>query len=383
MMSDGVDAPTTETPTQEPASAALDEPGASWLSWSKEARLASQLWFAVDSANRFVLLKRWGLKKTCEIEFNFLRKHQETHFIDGCRKLELEQEPVVARCAKYHVLSNVLGGLDQGYQEDGEGRAWVFYLPPMSMAESPLSPGCGAINLPKEIWLTGFRAWHANNGALLGNDRLFFTVTDLISEGGPFDGGFFSEARRSLPPEERLQVRLSEFRGRPGPIPRLGPVRWPQARRDAALRKYSAQYAIGGTAQIAQIAGMDQAASVLEESVRHIFLSWARPLLGEFGIRESRAPFRLARLFKKCFEVLGDKMDLIDEGRDALLLHSMTRLSVPEYPGWECLPIGMEQVFARAWTVISRAVGDEVLVSVEASRSNGSPHTMWRFRLRT
>jgi hypothetical protein len=189
MMSDGVDVLTTGNPAPEPELRGLDEPGASWLSWSKEARLASQLWFAVDSANRFVLLKRWGLTKTCEIEFNFLRKHQETHFIDGCRKLELEHEPAVVRCAKYHVLSNVLGGLDQGYQEDAQGRAWVFYLPPMSMAESPLSPGCGAINLPKEIWLTGFRAWHANNGALLGNDRLFFTVTDLISEGGPFDGG--------------------------------------------------------------------------------------------------------------------------------------------------------------------------------------------------
>jgi hypothetical protein len=381
MISDGVEMPTAETP-QAPDSLSPDDPGASWLSWSKEARLASQLWFAVDSANRFVLLKRWGLARTCEVEFNFLRKHQETHFIDGCQKLGLQDEPPVTRCAKYHVLSNVLGGLDQGYQEDEQGRAWVFYLPPMSMAESPLSPGCGAINIPKEIWLTGFRAWHANNGALLGNDRLFFTVTDLISEGGPYDGGFFAEAKKPLTPAERLQVRLGEFRGRPGPIPRLGPVRWPQARRDMALRKYSAQYAIGGTAQIAQIAGIGEAASVLEESIRHIFLSWARPLLGDFGIRESRAALRLARLFRRCFEILGDRIDLLDEGDDVLLLHTMTRLSVPEYPGWECLPLEIEQVFARAWSVISRAVGDEILVSVETSRSSGAPHTKWRFRLR-
>lgn len=380
MMSDAVDVPTTEEPARAPNAPTGDDPGASWLSWSKEARLASQLWFTVDSANRFVLLKRWGLKGTCEVEFNFLRKHQETHFMDGCRKLGLLGDPEVIRCAKYHVLSNVLGGLDQGYEEEDQGRAWVFYLPPMSMAESALSPCCGAINVPKEIWLTGFRAWHANNGALMGNDRLFFTVTDLISEGGPYDSGFFSEAKTALPPEERLQVRLGEFRGRPGPIPQLGPMLWPQARRDAALRKYSAQYAIGGTAQIAQVAGMDEAASVFEESVRQIFLSWARPLLGEFGIRESRSPLRLALLFKRCFEVLGDKIDLVDEGRDVILLHSMTRLSVPEYPGWECLPIDIERVFARAWTVISRAVGDEVQVSVEGSRSTGAPSTTWRFR---
>lgn len=380
MISEGVEMPGAET--QRPSeSLSADDPGASWMSWSKEARLASQLWFAVDSANRFVLLKKWGLEKTCEIEFNFLRKHQETHFIDGCRKLGLQDEPAVTRCAKYHVLSNVLGGLDQGYQEDEYGRGWVFYLPPMSMAESPLSPGCGAINVPKEIWLTGFRAWHSNNGPLLGNERLFFTVTDLISEGGPYDGGFFSEANRPLPPQERLQVRLAEFRGRPGPIPQLGPALWPQARRDGALRKYSAQYAIGGTAQIAQIAGIDQAALVLEESIRHIFLSWARPLLGEFGIRESRSTLRLARLFRRCFEILGDKIDLVDEGDDVTLLHTMTRLSVPEYAGWECLPVEIERVFARAWTVISRAVGDEVRVSVEASRSGGAPHTLWRFRL--
>jgi hypothetical protein len=379
MMLDGEDGTSRQRSSRAPVMLSEGDPGSSWLSWSREAKLASQLWFTVDSANRFVLLKRWGLEETCAIEFNFLRKHQETHFVDGCRKLGLLDDPAVIRCAKYHVLSNVLGGLDQGYQEES-GRAWVFYMPPMSMAESALSPCCGAINVPKEIWLTGFRAWHANNGALLGNDRLYFTVTDLISEGGPYDGGFFAEADRALRPEERLQIRLGQFRGRPGPIPRLGPMLWPQGRRDAALKKYSAQYAIGGAAQIAEIKGMDEAVSVFEESVRQIFLSWARPLLAELGIREARSTMRVARLFQSCFALLGDQIDLVDEGRDVLLLHRSSRLSAPQYPGWERPPIEIEGAFARAWSVISRAIGDEVTVSVDGSRAQGAPHTTWRFR---
>src|ERR1700761_8064927 len=130
-MSDGAHMTYSPDSARAPAALSDGDPGASWLSWSREAKLASQLWFTVDSANRFVLLKRWGLEKTCEIEFDFLRKHQETHFVDGCRKLGLLEDPEVVRCAKYHVLSNVLGGLDQGYQEE-DGRAWVFYMPPMS-----------------------------------------------------------------------------------------------------------------------------------------------------------------------------------------------------------------------------------------------------------
>jgi hypothetical protein len=157
-------------------------------------------------------------------------------------------------------------------------------------------------------------------------------------------------------------------------------VLWPQARRDAALRKYSAQYAIGGTAQIAQVAGIEEAASVFEESVRHIFLSWARPLLGEFGIREASATRRLARLFKLCFEFLGDSLELIDEPHATLLRHSKTRLRVPEYAGWENPPLEIEQAIARAWSVISRAVGDEVAVSVVESRSRGASCTTWRFQ---
>ena len=135
--------------------------------WSKEARLSSQVWFGMDAATRFILFRRWGYEPTIELEFTFMRKHQLTHFIDGATKLGLMDDPHPQLCAKYHCLSNLLGGIDMGYRDDGD-RAWVFYMPPHFGGAGPLLPSPSIPALPVDIMTANFRAWHANNGPLLG-----------------------------------------------------------------------------------------------------------------------------------------------------------------------------------------------------------------------
>ena len=123
------------------------------LQWSRRAQLANQIWFALDTANRFVLLRRWGVERTEQLEYTFLRQHQETHFLDGLAKLGLDQDPPHIASAKYHVLSNVLGGLDMGYRVDDAGRAWIFDFPPSPSGASSMQPGPGILCVPTPVVL--------------------------------------------------------------------------------------------------------------------------------------------------------------------------------------------------------------------------------------
>lgn len=333
------------------------------LAWSRTAQLANQIWFALDTANRFLLLRRWGAERTEQLEYFFLRKHQETHFLDGLAKLGLDQEEPHIASAKYHVLSNVLGGLDMGYRLDSAGRAWIFYFPPSPFGSSSMQAGAGILCVPTPVVLAGMRAWHANNGVLLGDLRLQFTVTDLLSEGGPYDAGYFSIADADLDEGDRLRVNLGEKAAIPGPPPPLGEV-WPQGRIDAALEKYSAQYAIGGLAQIALRSSLEEAATIAELAFTTVFVSWSRILMKEFQIDESDSRARLATLMERTFALVGEQF-VKHESPEGIRLETVrTRLVAPEYEGWETTPAPILQAMARSWSVASRAVGVPVQVTV-------------------
>lgn len=349
--------------------------------WSDDARLASSIWFGMDASTRWAFIKRYGIAECAQLEFDFLRKHQEAHFLDGSKKLGLESYPDHVRCAMYHTLSNMLGGLSMGFQDDdGDGKAWIFYLPPSSYATGPLHPTSAHGAVPSEVVLRTFEAWQANNGPVLGNDRLTFTLTDLVQAGGPYDAGYFSEASRPVTAAERYVIDLDQESGTPGPPPPLGASQWPVARREAALRKYSAEYAIGGLAQIAQIKGMAATVEIAEESHRDIVVAWIRPLAQIFQVPDADHPARrVAQIFARTFGVLDDVFDWVSDGEMTILRHARTRLTVPQYDAWTYPPRAIEEAFANAWTVASRAIGPKVIVSVEASRSQDADATVWRF----
>lgn len=347
--------------------------------WSREAQLASSVWFAHDNSTRWLIIRRHGLEKAIEIETFFLKKHQETHFIDGATKLGIIDHPHNVLCAEYHCLSNLLGGLDMGfYGDSGDGRAWVFYFPPQASASGPLLPGPATAALPFEM-MVPFFTWHARNGQFLGNDRLYFTLTDHVMAGGPYDAGYFAEADRPLKPEETLRIQLGTTDVIPGPPPALGAATWPQGRRDAALRKYSGEYMLGGFAQVALTLGFDEAVEMAEISHAANIVSWVRPLAHELGMDGQTAAARFADLFVKMWGLLDDEFNVHAENGEVLVEHTRTRLTVPQFPGWETPPRRIEEAFARAWSVASRAVGPPIEVSVAASRSDGEDHTLWRF----
>jgi hypothetical protein len=346
--------------------------------WSSDARLASQVWFGISAANRWHVINTHGEPAALGLEFDFMRRHQEAHFLDGAEKLGILDQPHPALCAQYHALSNQIGGLDMGYTDEGDGRAWVYYLPPQGLAGSPLLPSPGVAAASAEFMIANMEAWHANNGVVLGNPRLRFVVTDLVCAGGPWDAGYFEEAAQPLDERGRLERRLDVRTPDPGAPPPLNADEWPQERRDVALKKYSAEYATVGLAEVARRFGIDAAAQVAEMSFRSVFLSWARHLVDEFQIPDDQATSRTVALFRRCFELLGDEFTAEDDNGNVVLRHEKTRLTLPQY-GWKTPPRQIEDAIAGAWTTVSRVVGEEVVVSVESSSSEGEGETVWRF----
>jgi hypothetical protein len=350
--------------------------------WSRDAVLASQVWFGIDSATRMIYKRDRGIDELMELEFAFMRKHQETHFLDGAKKLGIIDWPHPQLAAGYHCLSNMVGGIETGYLDEGD-RAWIFYYPPDSYAGSPTLPTPMAAAVDLEVHYQNFRAWHANNGILLGNPRLRVVITDMMADGGPFNACFFEEADHDLSEDERLVIDYSIESPLPGPVPAWAEEAWPQERRSNALRKYNAEYAVGGFAQIEMLKGRTVAAEMAEKSFAINFVAWSRALLGEFELDGEKDPVRrVAALFQRTFGVIGDEFTELEDGDSIVLDHTFSRLRVPQYEGWAILPRYIEDAIARAWSTVARSVDADVVVTVERSRAEGEASTHWRFASR-
>lgn len=348
--------------------------------FSPRTKLASNFFFAHDNSTRFLIIRRHGWEKARDLEAYFLKKHQETHFIDGATKLGIMDEPHHVLCAKYHCLSNWLGGIDMGFVPDrGDGKAYVAYLTPDCSIGGPFLPSPATWVVPMENMIAIY-TWHARNGKFLNNDRLYFCLTDHVQAGGPYHMGYFAQDDHALRPEERLRFEPGTADDvEPGPPPYVS-GEWPLGRREAALEKYNGEYVLGGFAQTALMFGEDEAIAIAERSHFSNVVQWARPFTVELGWTGDTPAARYADLFYKVWGLIGDKFNVHTEDGDIFLENIKTRLYTPQYKGWEYAPRRLEEAFAKAWTAASRAVGPCVEVSVVKSRMDGDENTVWRFR---
>ena len=59
--------------------------------------------------------------------FRLFRRQHEEKFLSSFAKLGLQGAPPAVACAKYHVLSNNVGGVGVEYMEESERKAWVRF----------------------------------------------------------------------------------------------------------------------------------------------------------------------------------------------------------------------------------------------------------------
>lgn len=177
-----------------------------------------------------------GMDLAAELVFRTFRRQHEARFLRGLKTLGLDGLPPAVACARFIALSNRAGGLEVQVCEQGERKAWVRYPPPRWAYEGAAI--CALDNRVSEAFL---RAFHARCGVSLGVAGLRFVCTGMTTNGDPGLEGFFEDTGRTLPPGERLCLRLGErgprYADDAGP-----PLPWAEGRLRVAKRNYAVRY---------------------------------------------------------------------------------------------------------------------------------------------
>ena len=188
--------------------------------------------------------------------FRLFRRQHEAKFLSSFSKLGLDGLPHAVACAKYHVLSNGVGGVAVEYMAESDTKAWVRFRYPRWMYAGPAI--CG---IPVEASRGFLHGWYAQNGLSLGNARLGFVCVSEDVTGQFGLCGYFKEYDHDLAPEERLQFAPEE--SVPAYIPADQPEppkgQWNPERLAKANRNYAIEYIRNGLAALVEVVGQARA----------------------------------------------------------------------------------------------------------------------------
>ena len=178
----------------------------------------ARLWAIQYAALQLTLLREQGEEPLTDFKYRILHMHHKAHFLDGVRKLGIARDlPPAVIAARYHYLSNQVGGLGMEYVEASPRQVWIRYLAPVWGF-----PGAGLFAVPSRSARAVFAGWHAHNGVSLGCPRLGFVLTKLCQDGEPYDEGYFEPTSTDLEDAARPYLQfLGQFL-----IDREGVIRW-------------------------------------------------------------------------------------------------------------------------------------------------------------
>ncbi len=185
------------------------------------------------------------------------RRQHEDKFLASFAKLGLADLPHAVACARYHYLSNRIGGVEVEYMPESDRKAWVRFPHPRWIYQ-----GTALCGVPESVSHGYLRGWYAQNGPSLGNPRLGFVCTsqDMTAQYG--FSGYFIEEHRDLGDDERLRFRPDERPARfdPERAPRLDPSVWTPERLARAHRNYAMDYLANGLTELLRYLGDEGAA---------------------------------------------------------------------------------------------------------------------------
>lgn len=228
-----------------PASASPDSRDAAI---DAQARIHHALFLGLQ----LMVATRKGPQAIGEWIFRLFRRQHHEKFIASFAKLGLEGLPHAIACARYHVLSNAIGGVDVQYIEESDTKAWVRFRYPRWMFAGPTI--CG---VPQEASRGFLEGWYAHNGVSLNNPRLRFVCVseDMTGEFGFC--GYFEECDRELDATGRLRFAKGElpppFDPARQPAPPAG--HWSAQRLAKAARNYAVEYVRNGICELSRTIG--------------------------------------------------------------------------------------------------------------------------------
>lgn len=243
-------------------------------------RAVAQLYHSWITGLILALVARKGAATAEAFVFRLFRTQHLEKFLPGLDKLGLSDQPHAVAAAKYHYLSNQLGGVKVEYHEESPVKAWVRYPPPRW-----IWAGTAICGIPSEVNRAMLRGWHAHNGVSLGNPRLGFVCTGTTVDGQPGLEGYYLEHDHDLTPDERLQFRPEQTCPAidPDALPRLDVADWPGERQAKAYRNYAMEYLRNALPVLVAQLGPEEARYVGRIAALQIGMHGRERLIEELG----------------------------------------------------------------------------------------------------
>lgn len=252
---------------------------------------------------------RKGPKVMGEWMFRLFRRQHLDKFLSSFGKLGLRGLPDAVACARYHVLSNGIGGVPVEYMEESDRKAWVRFRYPRWMYHGPTL--CG---IPPEVGHGFMRGWYAHNGVSLGNPRLGYVCVseDVTGEFGFC--GYFQEYDHPLKDDERLRFAKGEL---PPPFdpaaqPRAPEADWDAVRLAKANRNYALEYVRNGLCELAGVIGFEETRHLGGLAARLIGLQYFQETAAMVGAQDGDADAAAAYL-AVMFTGMGDAVSIHDD----------------------------------------------------------------------
>ena len=304
------------------------------------------------------MVTRVGVEPAARVVFRTFRNQHLEAFKPGLEKLGLTDEPDAVACAKYHVLSNSLGGVHVEWIPESETKSWVRYLPPRWIFD-----GTAVCGIPTELSRAMLRGWHGHNGVSLGNPRLGFVATSQTTDGQPGLVGYYIEEDYDLGPEERVRFRPGE---RPlGPAADLPSPSWEPIRLAKVERNYAMNYIHTILPAMTEELGPVTTRAVASVVGRQIGMQFHSTVMETLGV-DGNLGFRLGHLLAGH----GDRCEVARVGgEECIRLHS-----------WRLFdPSAVDAAVFDSWNALWEgfALIEDRTLSVTQRLDWGAPHFEW------
>ncbi len=296
-----------------------------------------------------------------ELVFRLFRRQQREKFLPGLAKLGLQGLPDAVASARYHYLSNRIGGVRVEYVEESPRKAWIRYPAPRWMWE-----GTAICAVPSTVSRAMLRGWHAENGPALGNPRLGFVCTKQTVDEQDALEGYFCEYDRALTPEERLRFAPEEAAPLfdPAAAPRLPEGEWSLERLAKARRNYAIEYVRSALPELYGLFGAAEADALAGRAAYLVGLQFGEDAKALLGLDQTGAA-GFAELFRRLAAAQGAEVAVARDGAAWLLRQRSFPLLPPGADGfaaWNRLWQGCLATHDRSlrWELRSRSDAEVV-----------------------
>jgi len=248
------------------------------------------------------VLSRKSDADAAEFVFNIFRRQQREKFKEGLVKLGIDQDPPAVAAAKYHYLSNKIGGVDVEFMYENDHKAWIRYSSPRWLWK-----GVAMCAIPRKVSEAMLWGWHSNNGIMLGAKSVGFVCTKQGVDAQDGLEGYYLDHGRDLEAQERLRFSRSEQAPTfdPANAPVLASSEWPEDRLAKAHRNYAMEYAKSAMLEVINTFGPHEGEGLLRIACRIVGMQGYRDL--SIALEQSDRP--LHEFLAAVIEAQGDHVE--------------------------------------------------------------------------